>query len=279
MIRVLSQVNFPSLNVDPQRVWCLLGYTDSNKASPTIQGVFHRAMEIGANLLEPAACYDILKIKRVNSSSIEIDDVLFESEDLACRFRDAEEMAIFIATIGPHLEEKVDKLIVTGDAGVGCALDMFGTAAVETVAFKTRELIQDYALSQGRRAMTDRYCTGMNCPAYADCGGQVVYWWSPGFGDLETREQQKLFSLLDGSQVGVHLSESCMMLPRKSYTCLLPIGCQAERAPYSCEEGQTEWIRQGSLIKRVKLLSSDERKAHIAPKFLQWEKDNSKRRG
>ena len=248
MIRILPQADFPNLEVDPKEVWRLLGYSDPFQASPAIQEIFHQAMEIGQTILEPAACYDIFQTERATSSSVEVDGrVSFESQDLAHRHQEARELAVFITTIGPSLEEQVRKLLLSGKSAVGYVLDVFGSAAVEVVAFKVRELIQDYALSTGYQAMTHGFCIGKDCPAYTDCGGAIIYWWSPGYGDWDTREQKKLFTLVDGSHIGVHLGETYMMTPRKSYACVLPIGPQAEKSPNKCDEGQKDWIRLGSL--------------------------------
>ena len=252
MIIILNQADISDFKVDPERVWCLAGYSDSNQARPIMQKAFQQAWEIGPSLLEPAACYDTFPITGMTSCSVTVDDtVSFQSRDLAEHFREAKEMTVLIVTIGPRLEKQVGKLFEEGKSGVGCILDLLGSAAVDKVAYRVRELIQEDALVNGYRAMSRGYCIGKTCPAYTDCGGVVAYWWSPGYGDMETREQKKLFSLIDGNKVGVHLEESCMMTPRKSYACLIPIGPQEEKVSYACDEGQKDWIRQGSL-KKVK---------------------------
>lgn len=236
------------MEVDSEEVWRLLGYSDPIQARPAIQEVFHQAMEIGQTLLEPAACYDIFQTERVTSASVEVEGhVSLESQDLAHRSREARELAVFITTIGPGLEEQVGKLLASGNFGLGYVLDVFGSAAVEMVAYKVRGLIQDYALSRGYWAMTHGYCIGKDCPAYTDCGGSIIYWWCPGYGDWNTREQKKLFTLVDGSHIGVHLGETYMMSPRKSYACVLPIGRQGEKSSNKCDEGQKDWIKLGSL--------------------------------
>jgi len=248
VIRTLSQADIPDFKVDPERVWCMAGYSDPSRARPIMQKAFQQAWEIGPSLLEPAACYDTLPITGVTSCSVTVDGAIsFQSRDLAEHFREAREMTVFIVTIGPRLEKQVEKLFEEGDSGVGCILDLLGSTAVETVAFRVRELIQEDALAKGYRAMTHGYCIGKTCPAYIDCLGCVAYWWSPGYGDLPTVEQRKVFNLIDGDKIGVRLSESSMMTPRKSYACLMPIGPQEEKVSCACEEGQKDWMKLGSL--------------------------------
>ncbi len=248
MIRTLSQADILGFKVDPERVWGMAGYSDPSRARPIMQKAFQQAWEIGLPLLEPAACYDTFPITGVTSCSVTVNGaVSFQSQDLAEHFREAREMTILIVTIGPRLEKQVEKLFEEGDSGVGCILDLLGSTAVETAAFRVRELIQEDALAKGYRAMTSGYCIGKTCPAYIDCLGCVAYWWSPGYGDLPTVEQKKVFNLIDGDKIGVRLSESSMMTPRKSYACLMPIGPQEEKVSYACDEGDKDWMKLGSL--------------------------------
>ncbi len=247
-MRILSEADFSDVKVEPDRLWCLAGYSDPSRASRIMNKALERAMEMGAGLLEPVACYDMFPIEKVTSSSVDVDSISFESQDLAFRFREARELAVLIVTIGPRLENQVEELNASGDAGGGLVLDMYGSIAVDQVAYKAREIIQKAVLDKGYRAMSYGYCIGKNCRAYTDCGGVVAYWLAPGYADLETREQKKVFTLVDGRHIGVHLSESCMMTPRKSYACLLPIGPQVEKVSNPCNEGEKDWIVQGSLV-------------------------------
>jgi len=203
-------------------------------------------MEMGPTLLELAACYDILPIKRVTSSLVEIaGGASFNNRDLALRQRGAKELAIFIATVGPRVEEAAGRLIQSGDSVLGYMLDMFASAAVDILAYKVKELIHDHAQSKGYQAITHGICIGKKCPVYRDCGGFIVHWWSPGYGDWSALENKKLFAIVDGSQVGVSVRESGMMTPRKSYASTVPLGPEGEKPPQKCVEWKREWTRRG----------------------------------
>lgn len=246
MLQIISGAEFANFKVPPHEVWRYLGYPNPNQASPAIQEVFHQAMEIGPPLLEPVACYDIFPIKKRTPSSVEIEGgVSLDSQDLALRHREAKELAAFIITIGPHVEEEAAKLIQGGDSVWGYVLDMFGSAAVDTMAYKVREIIQDYVQPKGYQAITHGICIGKKCPAYRDCGGVVTYWWSPGYGDWNALENKKIFAIVDGNRVGVHVKESGMMDPRKSYACAMPLGTVREKSTQKCVEWEREWIQRG----------------------------------
>ncbi|MBE9477631.1 MAG: hypothetical protein IMY81_00095, partial [Chloroflexi bacterium] len=135
MIRTLSQADIPDFKVDPERVWCMAGYSDPSRARPIMQKAFQRTWEIGPSLLEPAACYDTFPITGGTSCSVTVHGaVSFQSRDLAEQFREAREMTVLIVTIGPRLEKQVEKLFEEGNSGVGCILDLLGSAAVDKVA-------------------------------------------------------------------------------------------------------------------------------------------------
>jgi len=211
VLQVLFQDKFQRLEVIPKRVWRELGYRDATLANPAIQKSFQRAMEIGPALLEPVACYDIFQIERVIPTSVKVKSgILFESRDLARRYQGARELAAFVATIGPRLEEQVGKLFNDGELTVASILDAFGSEAVTIIARRVKGLIQDCALSRGYQVMTR-------------------YWFCPGYGDWDTREQKKLFALVDGSCIGVRLGEACAMTPVKSYAGVLPVGSQGAK--------------------------------------------------
>lgn len=195
-------LNPNKLIVDLEQVWQRLGYSDPALAPTRIQQAFTQALEIGQGLLEPMACYDIFPIAGITPSSVKLEGISFESRELVARCRGAKELVAFIVTIGPRLEERVEQLLRT-EPTVAFILDGYGSEAVVALARRVRAAIQEYAGSKGYR-VGERYC--------------------PGYGDWDTKEQQKLFSLLEGDWIGVKLGPGFMMSPRKSYAGLLPLG-------------------------------------------------------
>lgn len=195
-------LNPPRLEVELNQIWQRLEYDDPALVPTRIQQAFMQAVEIGQGLLEPTACYDIFPIAGRTSSSVKLKGISFESRELVARCRGAEELVAFIVTIGPQLEERVKQLLRT-EPTVALILDSYGSEAVVALARRVRAAIQEYVDSKGYR-VGERYC--------------------PGYGDWDTKEQQKLFSLLEGDRIGVKLGPGFMMYPRKSYTGVLPLG-------------------------------------------------------
>ncbi len=242
----MNKVEFSNFEVPAHEVQRYLGYTDSVCARKDIQDIFQQVMEMGPTLLEPAVCYDIFSIKSVTSSAVEVEGAIsFNSRDLALRQRGAKALAAFIVTIGGHLEEEAKRLTQNGDSVPGYMLDVFASAAVNCLAYKVKKIIENHARSKGYQAITHGVCIGKKCPVYRDCGGAIVHWWSPGYGDWSALENKKIFAIVDGNQVGVYVRESGMMSPQKSYACAMPLGSEGERSRQNCIEWQKEWVQRG----------------------------------
>ena len=242
----MNKAEFSNFEVPSHEVRRYLGYPDPVRARKDIQDIFQQVMEMGPTLLEPAACYDIFPIKNVTSSAVEVEgDISFNSRDLALRQREAKALAAFVVTAGVRLEEEAERLIQSGDSVSGYMLDVFASAAVNCLAYKVKKIIEDHARSQGYQAITHGVCIGKKCSVYRDCGGAIVHWWSPGYGDWSALENKKIFAIIDGNQVGVYVRESGMMSPQKSYACAMPLGSVGEKSRQECAEWQKEWVQRG----------------------------------
>lgn len=110
---------------------------------------------------------------------------------------------LFLATIGPDLEETATMLMEGGEELHGYLLDRIGSFAVESLAER---------FEKDLRAI------------YRERGMSVSMRFSPGYCDWPVEEQALLERALDFTKAGVRLTESCMMIPRKSVSGLVGVG-------------------------------------------------------
>lgn len=139
-------------------------------------------------------------------------------------FERLERMAFCVCTIGPALEEEVTRLSGRGDLLGAVVLDAVGSVAAEAVAEHMNGAIAADASREGLR--TSRRA-------------------SPGYGDWDVREQASIFRLLPAERIGVRLSETCMMIPRKSISFAVHVARAPEslRCENSCENcGRTDCL-------------------------------------
>lgn len=120
----------------------------------------------------------------------------------------ADALALFVVTIGQHLEDDVGALFRAGDAALGVVLDSYASGA----ANKTVD-----ALAKRFRA------------SVADDGGgsasQIsVLPYSPGYCGWHLTGQRTLFEAVRPIEIGVTLQPSCLMMPIKSVSGVLVAG-------------------------------------------------------
>ena len=190
-----------------------LGGRRGMQGSDRVEAMVDRALEESGALIRTAAVYAILGQ---------------ESPFPQPRFLRAEMVGVGICTIGPGLEERVRELFSTGDSPLAVTLDAVGSAAAEEAAEHVDALIcieaQESGLSAGRRM-------------------------SPGYGRFTLEEQLTMFRVLDAAPIGVQLTETLMMVPRKSVSFAVPLLREASRRSTSrcacCEMVDCRFRKEG----------------------------------
>lgn len=170
-----------TVEFDEKKILRLIGY----KKRPTeikepIKSLITEEKEKLDYLLHPASIYTIVGYDETNKHLV---------------FKDAEKVAICICTIGPELEQEVKELMEKNEMTRALILDALGSEAAEEVAIQS-----DRILAEKAREMN--------------------LWpskrFSPGYAKWEIKEQRFIFRMLPAADIEVRLTESCMMVPRKS---------------------------------------------------------------
>jgi hypothetical protein len=173
-------------------------------------------LETALPLIAPKAFYEIAYIDKKENDAVEIGGLSFRSRVLRKNLDPAERVFPFVLTIGGRVEEKA------GSSG-----DLLRQYYLETIAdlalLSAGEYFENY--------LKKRF------------GLSKISSMSPGsLPDWPVTEQKPLFALLGDAEatIGVRLTESMLMIPRKSisgiyfptevsfFSCQL---CQRERCP------------------------------------------------
>lgn len=112
-------------------------------------------------------------------------------------------MLVGVVTIGDFLEKKVSELLSQGKYPQALALDAVGTVAVEDFSREVRKLACQEVTEQGFK--TSRH-------------------FSPGYGGWVVSQQEIIFKSIPADNIGVRLTEGCMMLPQKSLSWVIGAG-------------------------------------------------------
>jgi len=155
-------------------------------------------------LLEPAIIYQTYPIKEVNHNQLSLEgDAVLHGSILSSVLAEARELAVVVCTIGPGLEKQVTEYINNDQALRGLFLDGIGSAAVDSLSFEVCSLIGSEASLRGYQASSPL---------------------SPGGPRFPLSEQWQLFELVPADQIGVSLTSSAVMVPRKSLSMVIGMG-------------------------------------------------------
>jgi hypothetical protein len=124
-----------------------------------------------------------------------------EGGDIHLHLEDCDHALIFAATLGLQADELIRKTEASDMAGA-VVLDALASAAIEQVC--------DKAEAEIRR----KY-------------GTITTRYSPGYGDFPLSIQQELLTALNAKKkIGLHASESNLLIPRKSVTAIIGIAAK-----------------------------------------------------
>ncbi len=183
--------------------------------SPALVAVAERALDEGRPLLAPQAVRRAFSIERRNGDTLQLaGGGSLCGTGLADLLDGADEVVVTVCTIGRTLEQQVSARLA-GDPAFALALDGLGTAAVDALARAVCAEISVAATNRGLRATPPL---------------------SPGMIEWPLAEgQDQIFSLVDGRSIGVVLTASRLMIPRKSVSMVVGLGPRVVAGRGTCD--------------------------------------------
>jgi hypothetical protein len=172
--------------------------------SPRLVDLAERVIEEGSSLLKPELLYCRMKVNHVIHERISLEGGgELRGKLLAEHLASAMEIVVILCTIGLDLEERISQVMKT-DLVYALALDGLGSAGVE-------------ALANAACRKFEVEAEKMNLEATIPL--------SPGMIDWSVEDgQPQIFDLLPTEEIGVELTSSWVMFPRKSLTMVMGIG-------------------------------------------------------
>jgi hypothetical protein len=162
-----------------------------------------------ARLLEPAVAYEYYTVSSMNGSQISLDGgKAINGSLIPAIFPEAKELAVILCTIGPRLEKQVTDYSKSNEAMRGMILDGIGSTAVDMTALEALKLIASEVSSRGYE---------ISSPV------------NPGMSGFPLTEQWNLLGLVNADEIGVSLTASAVLVPRKSASMVIGIGPKMTR--------------------------------------------------
>ena len=196
--------NLP-VSLDMSKVLQRQGFKDSSRIRPEMRAMVTEllAEAEGDRLIEPAVTYETYAVTGMGPEQLTLEgNVAINGTLLPSRLPDAKQLVIMVSTIGPKLEVRVRDYSKNGGALRGMLLDGIGSAAADSVAHTAHSMISGEVSSIGSEL------------------GKML---SPGMAGFPLTEQSTIMGLAKASQIGVELTSSGLMVPRKSTSRVMGI--------------------------------------------------------
>ena len=196
------------LRIDEEEVLRYQGY-HRNKAGKTDEMILEttrKEIEQGYCLFEPKGIYSKLMIRNISSEGrINLENGLYleTNNSMINLLRGTSYLAFGLSTIGKNLEEKVAELFAKNEYPKAMALDAVGTVASKFLS---------------------NYIQSVICQEAREQNFQTTKYFSPGSSDWNISQQKNIFQIIPADKIGVKLTESYMMVPKKSLSWVIGIG-------------------------------------------------------
>jgi hypothetical protein len=183
--------------------------------SPGLVAVAQRALDEALPLFRPRVLYQRLPVEGLRHEQVLLPgEKRLRGTLLAQHLAGAAEVVLVLCTIGQAVERHASETW-KDDIVHGLALDGAGSAGVEALANAACAHFENQAKETGMQA---------SIPL------------SPGMVGWPTEQgQPQIFSILDPSEIGVQLTSSILMIPRKSLTFVLGVGERMLESARACD--------------------------------------------
>lgn len=160
------------------------------------------AIDRGYSLIHGKGIYKTVALNGVEGDVVLGDETgdLFKGAGMIKLLGECDFASLLACTIGPALEDEVEKLQGEDEVTDAFALEMVGGWMADYMADRVDERIEREIKRKGYER-TMRY--------------------SPGYGDWTLDSQPLLLGLVEAERIGIDLTETNIMLPRKSVSAVI----------------------------------------------------------
>ncbi len=153
-------------------------------------------------LINASASSREFKLLSWSESEVKTEVMTLPGKSIAKLLKEAHDVIFCATTIGEALEKEVNRLLEERKTLEATILDAIGSTAADTAMDYLNNLLKAEATRRGLK-LTRRY--------------------SPGYGDLPLSIQADLLKFSGGDKLGIKVSPSHMLIPRKSVTAIIGV--------------------------------------------------------
>ncbi|MDD3521320.1 MAG: hypothetical protein PHU65_08845 [Actinomycetota bacterium] len=147
--------------------------------------------------LEPKTIYSNFEIEKTEGDRVYFTSGnIFAGPNISKILKGSKTATIFMNTLGSKIDEIIKNVNNAGDFLATIVMDAVTTELLSLLGSYTAAIIKKEGIKEKGWGSTCNYSPGQ-------------YKWT-------IEEQKEIFSMIDGSKIGVKLNESCLMVPFKS---------------------------------------------------------------
>ena len=189
--------NAPLLAIDAKET---RRYAGLQKAADFAEEKILAACEDARLLTSPKGIWEIYDYDCQTRVIKSIPPCRIQGEKIRQHLTGCEKIIVLSATAGDEVEEEVTRRFNAGEYSTAVIMDAAATAAVEQIADGMEKAL---------------------APQMAAKGFAMKWRFSPGYGDWPLEQQPELIRLAQAEKIGVSLTSSMMLTPRKSITAII----------------------------------------------------------
>lgn len=194
------------LKAEPElrQVYARMGFKPHRAEIPAgMLPLVKEAIALGHQLVQPVACFIYHPIKPVAPDTAAVESAFtIKSRKVYGRVAGCQGIYLMAVTIGLELDRRVSELSRAGDVTRAFLLNAYGSEAAEALL---EALNREIARNEEARGMT------------------TTKRYSPGYGDWPITAQRELLGHLNAERIGIHLTETCLMIPEKSVSAIIGV--------------------------------------------------------
>lgn len=189
--------NAPILKVNPKET---RRYAGLQRAMDFDEKMIEAACEDARLLANPRSIWQLYDYDCLTGTVLSSPRFQVTGKSITKHLAGCEQVILLAATVGEEIEHEVTKRFEEGTYTSSVLLDAAATTAIEQVADALERAIE---------------------PDLSRKGWAMRWRFSPGYGDWPLEQQPELIRLSHGEEIGISLSESLMLIPRKSITAII----------------------------------------------------------
>ena len=197
-------VNLADISIPVNAAIRRMGYPSGTmEITGEVRKILDEEVKRAKGLISPRGIYRILEIISRDNGRIQFKGTGFfiESRQVLKMLRGCDIVSVFMVTIGPALEEEVGRLCDSNETTRGFILDAVGSETADEAADRMHHHVLKALAKKNGYSVTPRF--------------------SPGYGDWPVVVQRDLAKVCSGKSIGIGVTESSLMIPRKSVSAVI----------------------------------------------------------